>query len=148
MARNTVSVKDNDKGFKDLMNFLGQRRTVAVLVGIRGQAGSLVAYAAANEFGVHPRIPERSFLRSTLISRQSAYIKQIARAVRKLLDGFTPDIAFGRLGMLAVSDVQRTIRNRVPPPNAPMTIARKGSDTPLIDTGRMRQSIDYVVEVS
>lgn len=147
--RNTVSVKDNDKGFKDLMKFLGQRRTVAVLVGIRGQAGSdLVAYAAANEFGVHPRIPERSFLRSTLISRQSAYIKQIARAVRKLLDGFTPDIAFGRLGMLAVSDVQRTIRNRVPPPNAPMTIAKKGSDVPLIDTGRLRQSIDYVVEVS
>jgi len=143
-----MTVKDTDLGFKALMSFLGKKRTVAVLVGIRGDKGSdLVQYAAANEFGT-ARIPERSFLRSTVISKQHRYIRLIREAVRKLLDGFSPDIAFGRLGMLAVADVQRTIRNRVPPPNAPLTIARKGSDVPLIDTGRMRQSIDYVVEVA
>jgi hypothetical protein len=29
------------------------------------------------------------------------------------------------------------------PPNAPATIARKGSDNPLIDTGLLRQSIEW-----
>jgi hypothetical protein len=31
------------------------------------------------------------------------------------------------------------------PPNAPSTIARKGSDRPLIDTGQLRRAITYVV---
>ena len=30
-------------------------------------------------------------------------------------------------------------------PNSPATIARKGSDRPLIDTGELRKSITYVV---
>ena len=54
--------------------------------------------------------------------------------------------ALSVLGMALVGDVQQRIRNRIPPPNAPYTIARKGSDVPLIDTGRLRQSIDFVVE--
>jgi hypothetical protein len=31
------------------------------------------------------------------------------------------------------------------PPNSPVTIARKGSERPLIDTGSMRKAITYVV---
>jgi len=33
------------------------------------------------------------------------------------------------------------------PPNAPSTIARKGSDKPLIDTGELRRSITHVEEL-
>ena len=31
-------------------------------------------------------------------------------------------------------------------PNSPLTIAQKGSAMPLIDTGKLRQSITYEVE--
>ncbi len=31
------------------------------------------------------------------------------------------------------------------PPNSPVTVARKGSDRPLVDTGQMRDAITYVV---
>ena len=31
-------------------------------------------------------------------------------------------------------------------PNAPSTIRRKGSSKPLIDTGRMRQAVNYVIK--
>ena len=31
-------------------------------------------------------------------------------------------------------------------PNAPSTIRKKGSDKPLIDTGRLRQSVNYVIK--
>lgn len=30
-------------------------------------------------------------------------------------------------------------------PNAPSTIKKKGSDKPLIDTGKMRQSVNFVI---
>jgi len=32
------------------------------------------------------------------------------------------------------------------PPHPPETKKQKGSDKPLIDTGRMRQSINYVIQ--
>ncbi len=31
------------------------------------------------------------------------------------------------------------------PPNSPKTIAKKGSDSPLIDTGEMRKAITHVI---
>jgi hypothetical protein len=67
-------------------------------------------------------------------------------AVGAMIDGMPPLMAYGRIGMVAVGDVQRRIVQRIPPPNAPSTIAKKGSDVPLIDTGRLRQSVDYTVE--
>lgn len=140
-------VTDKDMGYRELLKRLAGAKQVSVLVGIRGAQGSdLVTYAAANEFGTE-RIPERSFLRATVDNERVKYTGLLEQAADRLLDGDTPAAAFGILGMVAVGDVQRRIRNRVPPPNAPLTIAKKGSDVPLIDTGRLRQSIDYVVEV-
>ena len=49
------------------------------------------------------------------------------------------------LGEKVVADVQRKIVALKDPPNAPSTIAKKGSANPLIDTGRLRQSIDFEV---
>lgn len=42
--------------------------------------------------------------------------------------------------------IQKEIVNGDFVPNSPETIKRKGSDKPLIDTGRMRQSINYVIQ--
>jgi len=66
-------------------------------------------------------------------------------AVDDVLDGRSPDRSLRRLGSVAVGDVQRTIRDIKQPPNAPSTIRKKGSDNPLIDTGRLRQSIEYAI---
>ena len=54
-----------------------------------------------------------------------------------------------RAGMIAQNVVRAWFTNPKNnwAPNAPSTIARKGSDKPLIDTGDLRKSITYVVEV-
>lgn len=52
-----------------------------------------------------------------------------------------------RAGMIAMNAAKAWFtdpRNNWPP-NKPSTIKRKGSDTPLIDTGALRASITYVI---
>lgn len=53
----------------------------------------------------------------------------------------SPDTALGLLGEKLVAFTRRQIRNLRHPPNAPLTIALKKSDNPLIDTGQMVQSV-------
>jgi hypothetical protein len=46
-----------------------------------------------------------------------------------------------------VGVIKQRIANGIAPPNSPYTIARKGSSKPLIDTGQLRNSITYQVEI-
>lgn len=141
---------DRDVGYRRLLKSVMGAPTIRVTVGVRARQGAdLVKYAAVNEFGSEDgHVPERSFLRSTVRNNWRKYAALLGKAGQRLiLDGEDVDVAFGRVGIVVVADVQRTIRGRVPPPNAPSTIARKGSSTPLVDTGRLRQSIDHEVEV-
>lgn len=146
------TVIDRDKGYRRIMARLASTHSVSVKVGVRAaeteaaEGGTdLVDIAMFNEFGTS-RIPERSFLRSTMDENRAKFGKLLEGAVIQMIDGTPPLLAYGRVGMVATGDVQRKIRNHVPPPNAPSTIAKKGSSTPLIDTGRLRQSIDYTIE--
>ena len=41
--------------------------------------------------------------------------------------------------------IQRKIVDGTFEPNAPSTIRKKGSSRPLIDTGRMRQSVNFII---
>ena len=145
-----MAVKDTDLGYKRTMQILRDLLSADVLVGIRGNAGDsddgtpLAVIAAANEFGT-ARIPERSFLRSTVHSRQDEYADALQKVVEDVVDGKPQAMERGlnRLGVQAVGDVQTTMRELDTPANAASTIARKKTDNPLIDTGRLRQSIDY-----
>ena len=61
-------------------------------------------------------------------------------------DGATAETVLKRVGALGVRLVQEKIVSGSFKPNAPSTIRKKGSDKPLIDTGRMRQSVKYVCQ--
>jgi len=54
--------------------------------------------------------------------------------------------ALKELGIYQKDLVQQTITEGDFEPNAPSTIRKKRSDKPLIDTGRMRQSVNYVIK--
>lgn len=142
-----MSVQDIDLGMEQLIHDLDSMGVPLVSVGVRGDTDSdLVTIAAANEFGTRDgHVPERSFLRSTADAHQAKYLDMLRDAVDDVLDGRSPDRSLRRLGSVAVGDVQRTIRDIKQPPNAPSTIRKKGSDNPLIDTGRLRQSIEYAI---
>jgi hypothetical protein len=67
----------------------------------------------------------------------------------QIIDGAnTVDRVLRVLGEHYQSLVQKTIREAVSwaQPNAPQTIERKGSSSPLIDTGRMIGAVRYEVE--
>jgi hypothetical protein len=156
-----VSVRDIDRGYKALVRALHASPKYAVEVGILPEDGAvadedgitLAGYATVNEFGsADGRVPQRSFLRSTVDENREKYLQMTARAAARSLsdsvlaqgDGAVERVLLdelGRLGLRGERDVKRKIRDLRDPPNAPMTIKLKGSSNPLIDTGRMRRNI-------
>ncbi|NIR31645.1 MAG: hypothetical protein GWN84_20505 [Gammaproteobacteria bacterium] len=148
MGRTKLKVVDRDRGWGRVKRELRKGR-VEVAVGIQGPAavaprseGKLTnaEIGAINEFGLGP--PERSFLRATLDAERRKYIQLLKGVGDAAVAGKTSLEQGARLvGEIAVGDVKQTIADGVPPPNAPSTIERKGSSTPLIDTGQLRGSI-------
>ena len=92
-------------------------------------------------------VPMRSFLRSTVDENRSKYSKAIAKGIGDVLDGkSTIKRALGRVGAVARGDVQKKIASGIEPALTAETVERKGSSKPLVDTGQLRQAIDYQVE--
>ena len=107
----------------------------------------LVIVGLTNEFG-SGNIPERSFLRWTMNQHREEYYKAGMSVGKKILKGeMTVEKAFGLIGLKMEGDIVRRISTIQDPPNAPLTIARKGSSKPLIDTGHLKQSIRYQVRI-
>ena len=158
-------VVEIDRGLDALTKEASTWGLLAAFVGVRQEAGSEVAtgdslnlaqIAAVNEFGSsNGHVPERSFLRSTIDDNRDSYAKGLDRAVNAGIDTVvaggigTPAVirSLQLLGQEVSGDVQGKIRDLRDPPNAPRTIAAKGSSNPLIDTGRLRASIDSEVRM-
>lgn len=143
-------VIDKDLGFKALKNDLEKLASEPfVKVGVLGKSGSeLATYAGANEFGTRDgRIPERSFIRSVMDENRFTLFQQANRYLNQISAGsMDPKTALGLLGEFIRGQIVSKITTLQDPPNAPSTIARKGSANPLIDEGRLRQSIAWEVE--
>jgi phage gpG-like protein len=138
-------------------------RGISVTVGIQGSeaaeqhdveaGGTLtnVQLGSHHEFGATVKngfgkgikivIPQRSFLRSTFDENRKKYRKLLIDAAKKSVRAVSPLAAFVVAGEIARGDVIKKIRAGIPPPLEPTTIARKGSSTPLIDTGILLNSI-------
>lgn len=123
-------------------------------VGIFGSDGAeYVMIAGVQEFGITIRkekgnivIPERSFLRSTFDEKNREWFKFMKKQLEHVLSGrINARVLCERLGAKMVADVQEKLTDINSPPNAPTTIAKKGSSNPLIDTGGLRQRITYKV---
>ena len=108
--------------------------------------------AAAHEFGTKQsggHIPERSFMRSAVSIGRNKINERLRADLRALLEGRgNSKMVFSRVGRLVASLMQARIRDSKSwaTPLKPATIARKGSDVPLIDTSRMIASITYRLE--
>jgi hypothetical protein len=75
---------------------------------------------------------------------------ELGKAAAAAVEG-NPQLAkqqLNRAGLVAVNAVKRWFTEPANhwAPNAPATIARKGSDKPLIDTGQLRASVTFIVE--
>lgn len=149
-------IVDRDMGYRDVMQRLLGTEDSDVLVGIlaedgatieEGESLNLAGIAAVNEFGSEDgHTPERSYLRSTVDEKRTDYGARLQKIVESHVDGKEHlDDGLAKLGAVAVRDVQTKIRTLRTPPNAESTVEAKGSSNPLIDTGRLRQSIHFEV---
>lgn len=148
------SVVVRDRGAAKLVQTITDPSKAVVDVGVIGSAGDAQAQdgeftvaqlAEWHEFGVG--VPQRSFLRAWA-DAETAKIEQVIRGLTKrIIEGkLTREQALEQFGAWAAGQVQAFISaGRVVPPLHPTTVARKGSSTPLIDTGQLRQSITYEV---
>lgn len=111
---------------------------------IGGKVLSMAELATVHEYGLG--VPQRSFIRSTVTEQEQA-IRATLRKVgdRVLMGKMTAEQGLRVLGEDIKSKIQRKITTGPFVPNAPSTIARKGSSRPLIDTGSLRASISYEI---
>jgi phage gpG-like protein len=153
------TVRDTDKGARALATRLHRAAGSRVKVGVlddapkeegEGRAGgalSLVEVAALHEFGAPPHIPQRSFVRAG-VDENLPEIRRVQHALAvQVFKGSTElPVALDRLGAKVAALLQNRIARGIAPENAPSTIARKESSTPLVDTGQLRASITWKVE--
>lgn len=142
-------VTDVDRGFAELERQLERLAglQVSVLVGVNGETHSeMIVIAASNEFGTdNGHVPERSYLRDTVDNGVEEILDDLQAAVVAVLGGADLDAELGKVGEKWAGRVKIAIRDKSAPPNAPATVAAKGADNPLIDTGRLRNSITWTI---
>lgn len=99
-----------------------------------------------NEFGTR-KMPERSFIRASYDDKRSDYERQGEKLLEQVIAmTVTPSVLYETLGQYMVGQTQDYLTKLSSPPNHPFTIMMKKSSNPLIDTGQMRDSIEYKVK--
>ena len=142
-----MSVTVIDRGAaKTLESFRPPRSSVDVgVMGDDAEAEHGEGITVANvaewaEFGLGQ--PQRSWLRAFIADRESDIQETIKTEILKTIETKqTRTTALQRIGVWLVGEIQTRVAEGIDPPNAQRTIDRKGSSTPLIDTGQLRSSI-------
>lgn len=151
-----VKITDRDHGYKAFLAKMAEAsKERGITVGIHAAEGSapvpggkgttLVEVGTWNEFGTDS-IPSRSFIREWFDEYLPLNTDAKRKLMRQVVEG-RRDVPWvlRTLGVLFVGQIQQRIAQGIDPANAESTIARKGSDTPLINTGQLRSGITYEV---
>ena len=153
-VRVRVKVRDVDKGYRDTMRRIDTAKSATIEVGIMGDKGgaakgalTVLDVATFHEFGMG--VPERSFIRGWYDAFHPTAQKQISAMLQAVVKGTrTKSQAMELLGVRWVGEIQKYIVAGTNfQPLARVTILRKGSSAPLIDTGQLKASVTYRVVV-
>lgn len=145
--------------FRDRLTPEGQRffreleelKELEVRVGFqRGEASEedgtdMCDVAAYNELGTD-HIPARPFIRQSVDDNESKINSFLKGEVKDFAKGKSAEQILKEIGIFQKDLMQDKITSGSFEPNAPSTIKKKGSSKPLVDTGRMRQSVNYVIQ--
>ena len=145
-----VEISDLTPEGKRYYRELRKLAELEVRVGFQGDqkyedGTSIAEVAAYNEFGSSDT-PERPFMRQSFENHESELQAACDLVNLQLSRGSSAEGALQQLGVVAKSLVQDEIVNGDFAPNAESTIRKKGSEQPLIDTGTMRQSVNFVIK--
>lgn len=147
-----AGVIDRDLGFNRIMRGLQKLDGMEVVAGILKDSGkaengaSYVDIATWNEYGTR-RIPSRPFIRISADTNRQTWTKIAQQCVNGVIDGDSPRDAAQVVGHRMVEDIRKVFGDKSKlAPNAPSTIKKKGHDKPLIDTGKLKATVNYRVE--
>lgn len=133
------------KSLKKLERSLLSSRRVKVgfLKGATYPDGQSVAQVAAwNEWGNPAKgRPPRPFFRNMVQKESPEWGKRLSACLQRT--GFDVDKALGMMGEDISGALRESITSFTTPGLAPSTIARKGFDKPLVDTGHMLRSVSW-----
>lgn len=130
---------------------LGELKKLEVRVGFqRGDAQEedgtdMCDVAAFNELGTD-HIPARPFIRQSVDDNESKIKSFLKGEVKDFAQGKSAEQILKEIGIFQKDLMQDKITSGSFAPNAESTIKKKGSSKPLVDTGRMRQSVNYVIQ--
>ena len=122
--------------------FIGFQRTYAS----EKDGTDMCDVAAWNELGTSRGIPSRPFIRNTVDLHGDEINQVLDQMVKQILKGQTAEQVLRSMGVYLKGQMQEEIKNGEYVPNAPETIKKKGSEKPLIDTGRLRSSVQYQIK--
>ena len=135
---------------KKFLEQLEELASMEVCVGFQAgeksyeDGADVIDVAVYNEFGTST-IPARPFMKQSFENHQGELKKICESVVAEVSNGGKTQQALQKLGTYLRGLVQEEIVNGDFVPNSPVTIALKGSSQPLIDTGLMRQSVNFIV---
>lgn len=144
----TITVVDRGAARRLIALARARRARHTVDVGVIGENAAEVKpegvtvglVAAWAELGLGQ--PQRSWLRGYINENEKEIEALITQEnVKVLQTDQTKSQALHRIGIWLVGQIQTRISEGIPPENAQSTIDRKGSSTPLIDTGQLRSSM-------
>jgi len=111
---------------------------VGVLENATYPDGTPVAMVAFwNEYGTRTS-PVRAFFRTTVSENKKNWVLSVQNLMKIHND---PKQVMGLIGVHMQEQIVQSINTWSDPPNAPYTIAKKGSSKPLIETGVLMGSI-------
>lgn len=111
---------------------------VGVLENATYPDGTPVAMVAFwNEYGTRTS-PVRAFFRTTVSENKKNWVLSVQNLMKMHND---PKQVMGLIGVHMQEQIVQSINTWNDPPNAPYTIAKKGFDKPLVETGLLMRSI-------
>jgi hypothetical protein len=150
------SFSGNVEGLHKLVKALGDKHWIKL--GIFGakdsrngknQENDNAYLAAIHELGKpSKRIPQRSFLRMPMTACAKEIMQEGSRGAESFLAKGDKITVLKRIGIAAEGALDDAFASHgfgTWAPNTPYTVAMKGSDSPLIDTGQLRRAVDSEV---
>jgi len=173
MARNTITIRDNNQHTEWLKKQLKILSKSVINIGILGsEDAKIIMIASVNEFGAEInvtdkmrgflasqglylkrstteiKIPERSFIRRTADEKQRMIVTFIQKQYDKLFRGeINANQLLDAIGVYCEGITKKTLVDLTEPANHPFTLARKSPKTnPLVNTGTLVGRISFEVK--
>lgn len=137
-----------EKRLQEMARNIGKPATLSVgfLEGATYPDGTSVAMVAAiQNFGATARgIPPRPFFSNMVADKSPEWPEALGKIL--VAKNYDASGSLELMGQGIKGQLQQEIVDTNSPPLSPVTVARKGTAKPLVDTGHMLASVDYIVK--